>query len=188
MAKDSKGKFTTEDFVPQSGMEAYMNVKHVSHVMGAAGANARTLVDTDLTLESLGDQAPDGAKWILYGATLQPDDQNAANAFVAHMSGYMMVSILRGDVAIGDQGTRAASNVIARCTVVNVSTAEKNVNQLLYAFDLLHPTPVVSSKLTITSKHTASGVIDSQPWSVDLYYAWAPISDADNRAIRQQSI
>lgn len=183
------GSFASEgeDFVPQLPMEDYMNLRHVDVTLGAAGAGGVAVVDTGLTVENMGDQAPRGLKWVLFGGMYQPATKADLEAWNAYGTGSLVVQLQRGTRVIGDLAARSAERVVAQGMLGVNNTAEGSIVFPL-PLDLAYPTPVVRKKITILVGHNNHAKLNSRVWTVSLAFGFAAMTESDRAAIIQQSL
>lgn len=189
MARDMKGQFTGgEDFLPELPMENYMNVRHVPVVLAGAGGAAGVTVETGLDLENAGDQAPLGVKWVLYGAIFQPSGIDDYVALAAAGSAYMVSQVLRGSRIAGGILARGSDDVVCAGGFAGVAGQEAAHGPMPLPYDLVHPTPVVTKRLSVLF-HTANHArLNGTTWTASLFFGFAALSETDRTALLQQSI
>ena len=186
MAKQgADGRFVGgEDFVPGLPMEAFMNTKHRDILLGSAGAVVATEVETGLSIENAGDQAPKGLKWVLFGGIYQPADlATLVKLEDSAVVSSLMVQLQRGQEAA--MRPRSDDEVIGQGMVILSGTRLMDWPKPL---DILHPTPVLSRYLTILLDASDDATMDASRWNVQLFFGFSAMTDADDRALRQRSL
>ena len=189
MARDADGKFIADenagpDFVPQLPMEAYMNHAMASVTLGAGGAGGVKTIDTGLTVENMGDLAPFGLKWVLFGAVLVPATKASLATFVGtHAVSHIVAQIQRGTKVIGDLKERAHEDVICEAKVIRSSSAEGGFVQPMFVYDLIDPIPVMTRKLTVLIAHSDTADVNSAEWLTILRFGFDALQKTDQTAM-----
>lgn len=196
-ARDAQGKFMSggpmgaggsEDFVPELGMERYLNRIDVP-VSFAAAATTEVFdtVETGLQVELLGDtQQFGGLKWVLFGATLMPTNKTA-------MAGVVTGSVQQGITAQILEGTHTAlvnrnhEDCRAQCNHwFGLLTSGSSFGTYPVPFDIVSPIPILSKRLTVgLVGHVDNANLNSLSWTVSLHWGVAPLHAGDTNALLQ---
>ena len=151
-------------------------------VRASFGANATTIVATEITTNMITDTA-NPYKWVVLGATMQPEKNDDIPALADS------TLALTSQLCIGSQTAELNgnhTNLIASLKIgMDVGTSGGPLNSMVYPFDIMYPLPLYCKTITWLMDGANTATLNSTDWFLTIYYVTAGISDDEMREYLQ---